>query len=405
MINLTRILDYTLVYLLVAFSGIPFFYRSRIEVLIACLIIPLSVFIYRKRKVDKAIVYYMLFALVVQLGQTLTFYDLPLNTFIGLHIRILFAYLVIRAVGAKLVEDYIKIIVVSIWISLFFYAFSYISSFEQVIVNVSSVFKHPFLKEGFYRVPDNIIVYTINTVGEGLINLKRNSGPFWEPAAFAGFITIALLFNIIKTGSLFNRTNNWLMIGIVSTFSTTGLIVLCYIMIGYSMLQRNALKRFVMVPLLVVGGIYLFVNVGFLGEKVISKMSFTSQTYNTRFKSAQLDLDAFISSPVVGVGRSDTMRFQDSEDNRQRHRNNGVTDFLAVYGLPLFLMYFAWMYRGFYSYCRVHQFNQYYSWMALGAVFLIGFSEIYFTKVFFIALTMLPMIYGQELFQGKEEHR
>jgi O-antigen ligase len=176
-------------------------------------------------------------------------------------------------------------------------------------------------------------------------------------------------------------------------------------MIGYSMLQRNALKRFVMVPLLVVGGIYLFVNVGFLGEKVISKMSFTSQTYNTRFKSAQLDLDAFISSPVVGVGRSDTMRFQDSEDNRQRHRNNGVTDFLAVYGLPLFLMYFAWMYRGFYSYCRVHQFNQYYSWMALGAVFLIGFSEIYFTKVFFIALTMLPMIYGQELFQGKEEHR
>ncbi len=403
MINLTRIIDYTLVYLLVAFSGIPFFYRSRIEVLVVCLLIPLAVFIYRKRKIDKAIIYYMLIALTVQVGQTLKFYDLPLTTFIGLHVRILFAYLVIRSVGAKLVSNYINIIAISIVISLFFYLFSYIPAFEQALVNLSSFFHHPLLKEGYYRVPDNIILFTINTAGEGLVALKRNSGPFWEPAAFAGFITIALLFNVIKTGKLFNKTNNLLMLGVVSTFSTTGLIVLLYIILGYYTLHGNTLKRIILVPLLIIGGIYLFVSVGFLGEKVMSKMSYTSQTYNTRFKSATLDLEDFMNSPFVGVGRSDTMRFQDSEDNRQRHRNNGVTDFLAVYGLPIFILYFGYLYWGFYCYNRRFQRSSNYSVLALGAVFLIGFSEIYFTKVFFIALTMLPMLYCRMTNEEGEE--
>ncbi|MCG8375968.1 MAG: hypothetical protein MI702_05760, partial [Chlorobiales bacterium] len=361
MINLSRIIDYTLVYLLVAFSGIPFFYRSRIEVLIVCLLIPLSVFVYRKRKIDKAIIYYLLIALAVQLGQTLKFYDLPLKTFIGLHIRIAFAYLVIRSVGVKLINNYIQILVISVIISLFFYLSSYVSAFEQALINISSYFKHPFLKEGSYRIPDNIIVYTINTIGEGLVALKRNSGPFWEPAAFAGFISVALLFNVIKNGTLFNKTNNWLMIGMISTFSTTGLIVLLFIIIGFYLVQGSAFKRLIMVPLLILAGAYLFVNVGFLGEKVISKMSYTSQTYNTRFKSAMLDFNDFFRSPFVGVGRSDTMRFQDSQDDRQRHRNNGVTDFLAIYGLPIFLLYFALLYRGFQTYSNVYGSNKFFS--------------------------------------------
>lgn len=403
MINLSRIIDYTLVYLLVAFSGIPFFYRSRIEVLIVCLLIPLSVFVYRKRKIDKAIIYYLLIALAVQLGQTLKFYDLPLKTFIGLHIRIAFAYLVIRSVGVKLINNYIQILVISVIISLFFYLSSYVSAFEQALINISSYFKHPFLKEGSYRIPDNIIVYTINTIGEGLVAIKRNSGPFWEPAAFAGFISIALLFNVIKNGTLFNKTNNWLMIGMISTFSTTGLIVLLFIIIGFYLVQGSAFKRLIMVPLLILAGAYLFVNVGFLGEKVISKMSYTSQTYNTRFKSAMLDFNDFFSSPFVGVGRSDTMRFQDSQDDRQRHRNNGVTDFLAIYGLPIFLLYFALLYRGFQTYSNVYGSNRFFSLLALGTVFLIGFSEIYFTKVLFIGLTMLPMLYGRLTSEEKEE--
>jgi len=403
MINKTKIIDYLLVYFLVAFSGIPFFYRARIEVMIVFLLLPLLVFVYRKRKVDKFIIYYIAFVFLIQAGQVLKFYYLPITTFIGLHVRILFAYLVLKSVDKRFVDYYVHVLVVSTLISWLFYLPSYNSSIEYFLRhNLAPYFEHPFLKESNYKYFDNVLLYTINTKGEGFLFLKRNSGPFWEPGAFSGFLIIALLFNIIRKKYLWNKGNVVLILGLISTFSTTGLIALFYVIISYYLIHQNIKRRIVLVPVLIVGVIYLFVSVDFIGDKIVRKLSFTDQTYNTRFKSAQTDLIDFAASPIVGLGRSEKTRFDEEQNTRKIHRNNGVTNLLAMYGLVTFILYFLLMWKGWRDYSLQSGFNSTFAIFALGGIWLIGFSEVYFTKVFFIALTMLPVLYQQDMIEEGE---
>jgi len=395
-VNSTKILDYLMVYLLVAFSGIPFFYRSRIEVMIVCMLIPLAVFIYRQRRIDKFIIYYVVAVMLLQVGQMLKFYYLPLSTFLGLHIRILFAYLTLKAVGHRLPTYYVNIILFSILVSWLFYLPSYLPGFEGMLKSsVAPYFKHPFLKASNYKVSDNLILYTINTKGEAVGWLKRNSGPFWEPGAFSGFIIIALIFHVIKSKSVFSKQNLLLMAGLITTFSTSGLLVLAYLIVAYFWLQRSVIKRIALVPLFLIGFAYLFVSIDFMGAKIQKKLSFTSQTYNTRFKSAQIDILDFAKSPWVGLGQAKETRFGGKTEKRVIHRNNGVTDFLATFGLFAFCLYFILILLSLNSLCRYHNYDTRFALFALGAVLLIGFSEVYFSKVFFIALSMMSVLYAK----------
>lgn len=395
MINLTKIIDYLLVYLLIAFSGIPFFYKANIVMMISFLAIPLIVFMVRKRKVDRFFIYYVMVALFIQIGQMVKLYHLPILTFLGLHVRLLFAYLCIKAVGKKTIEYYSDILVFSVISSLIFYLPSYIGSFENLLKNsIAPFFTNPFIKEGNYVVWPNIILYTINTKGEGLLWLKRNSGPFWEPGAFSGFLIVALLFHIIQTGTLVNKKNSMLMLGILSTFSSSGLLVMMLVVVFYLSLNKDIVKRFVIIPILILGGVTLFYKVDILGAKVIRKMSYTSKTYNTRFKSAWIDYQDFKQHPLLGLGRSETTRFKGETEGRVIHRNNGVTNHLAMYGGIAFLIYFFLIYLAFYRMCIAHEVDKRMALFSLVTIFLIGFSQTYFTKVFFLALTMIPVLYS-----------
>jgi hypothetical protein len=394
MLNLSKITDYLLVYLLIAFSGVPFFYKAHIVMMIGFLIFPLFVFISRKKKIKRFFIVYFLIVLCVQVGQMLKFYQLPMLTFLGLHVRLIFAYLVIEAVGKKTIQYYIDILVFSVVTSLFFYIFSYLGSFNSFLTNtVAPLFTNPLIKDQSYTIWPTVILYTINPQGEGLISLMRNSGPFWEPGAFSGFLMIALLFQIIKTGTLFNRKSSIIMLGIVSTFSTSGIMVLAFVISAYLFLNKNVLSKWILLPFMILISVVLFLSVDFLGAKVVSKMNFTSTTYNTRFKSALLDLEDFSSNPFLGLGRSDTTRFKGETRGRVIHRNNGVTYHLATYGLIIFLLYFSLIYIAFYRMSIHWQTDTRMALFAFITILLIGFSQVYFTKLFFIALTMMPVLF------------
>lgn len=118
MINLTKITDYALVYLMVAFSGIPFFYYSGIQLIIPMLLLPLGVVIYRRRKIDRFILLYFIVVATLLFLQTIKFYHLVYSTYAGLFARLLFAYLVIIGL-AKTVRYYINILTFSVITSLF----------------------------------------------------------------------------------------------------------------------------------------------------------------------------------------------------------------------------------------------------------------------------------------------
>ncbi len=394
MLNLSKITNYALVYLLIAFSGVPFFYRAHIAMMIVFLAFPATVFILRKRKIDRFFIYYLVFVLVIQMGQMLKFYELPLKTFLGMHARLLFAYLTIRAVGKKTPIYYINILIFSVVTSLVFYLVSYNSALERFMEsNIAPIFDNPFVEDEGYKYWPSIIIYTFNTKGEGLVWLKRNSGPFWEPGAFSGFLMVALLFNIIITGKLNNKKNRILMLGVVSTFSTSGLLVLICLIVFYLLLNRDRGTKYILLPVVVIVGVVGFFSLDFMGNKVISTMNYTDQTYNTRFKSGMIDLVDFTHHPFVGMGRSQTTRYEGQIDARTMHRNNGVSNQLVMYGGGAFILYFYLVYLSFYRMCIAYGVNKKMALFALITIALIGFSQIYFTKVFFISLTMMSVLF------------
>ncbi|WP_430931334.1 hypothetical protein [Saccharicrinis sp. 156] len=397
MINVTKITDYWLVYLLIAFSGVPFFYKAHIAMMIVFLAFPAVVFFIRQRKIDRFFMYYLSAVLTLQVGQMLKFYELPVQTYLGLHVRLLFAYLTIKAVGRKTVEYYVDVLVFSVLVSLFFYVTSYIGAFESFFENtVAPMFDNPLIKTSNYKNWPSIILYTFNSQGEGLIWLKRNSGPFWEPGAFSGFLLVALLFNIIITGQLNNKKNRILMLGVLTTFSTSGLLVMAGVVIFYLVLNRDLIRRYIVIPIVLVIGVTVFLNVDFLGSKIVRKMSFTDATYNTRFKSAQIDFQDFVKYPLFGMGRSESTRFQGETNARTIHRNNGVTNHLVMYGGIAFLIYFYLMYLTIFRMCLAYDVDKRMAIFALITILLIGFSQIYFIKVFFISLTLMPVLFKKE---------
>ncbi|SMO85748.1 O-Antigen ligase [Saccharicrinis carchari] len=394
MLNLSKITNYLLVYLLIAFSGVPFFYRAHIAMMIVFLLFPAVVFVIRKQRVDRFFIYYLVVVLIIQMGQMLKFYDLPAKTFLGLHARLLFAYLTIKAVGKKTPQYYINILIFSVYTSLFFYLLSYNGALERFMENtVAPLFTNPLIEDDGYKKWPDIILYTFNPQGEGLLWLKRNSGPFWEPGAFSGFLMIALLFNIIITGRLNNKKNRILMLGVVSTFSTSGLLVMGCVIVFYLMLNRDRGTKYILLPVVFLLGVVAFVSFDFMGNKIISKMSYTDQTYNTRFKSAMIDLKDFSKHPFFGMGRSQNTRYEDQTDARAMHRNNGVSNQLVMYGGLAFVLYFYLVYLSFYRLCIAHGVNKKMALFALLTIWLIGFSQIYFTKVLFLSLTMLSTLY------------
>ena len=398
MINLTKITDYTLIYLMIAFSGIPFFYYSGIQLIIPMLMLPLGVMVFRRRKIDRFIVIYFVAVIILLFLQTVKFYYLVYSTYAGLIARLLFAWLTIVAVGQKTVLYYIHILLFSVITSLFFNVISYIPAINQMLTHsVAPLFDHPLLMHEKYTIWPQFILYTINFRGEGIGSMiMRNSGPFWEPGAFAGFILVALLMNTIVAKQLLgNRINHILLLGLLSTFSTTGLLAGFTLVGGYYLFWGSGWNRLIIIPLMIIGGLTAYQSFAFLGTKIDKAMDVANIGYNTRFKSAQLDLRDFVENPLLGMGMTKETRFEGQTQHRIIHRNNGVTNLLATYGIFIFFAYFILIWFSFNRLCKAFDFNPEFAWLALIIIFMMGFSEIFFNKILFYALTMLHIIFPQ----------
>ncbi len=389
-----KLLDIFLVYMLIALTGIDFFFRAKMSFLIPMLILVVGIFFYRGLKIDKFIIVYVFIFLLVQFLQMIKFYYLPTSTFLGLHIRVLYAYFTIRIVGERFFKYYVDILYYSTLISFFFYFTSYIPGVEDLFIEyITPLFRNPLVDYNSYNtVFPSVIVYCFNAHADDMVALLRNAGPFWEAGAFAGFLVIAIIFNTIIENNLFSKKNNWLLFGLLTTFSTTGLIVIMFFVFSYVMTNSSIYIKVLLIPLIIIGSVYAFTTLDFLGAKVTEKMNIEEAGYNTRFTSAYLDFMDTLENPILGLGRAEKTRFKGETDEFVIHRNNGVTNFLVYYGFIIFACYFFLIYYTFRRMCVHYNFSPTFALYAIGMIFLIGFSEGYFTRPLFFGLTMMHIL-------------
>ena len=183
--------------------------------------------------------------------------------------------------------------------------------------------------------------------------LVRNSGMFWEPGAFAGYLLLGLVFIVLKNRKfkLGPYRNNVIIIllTLFSTTSTTGFIVLGMMLLVYSY-QNFRWGRLIVIPLIVVIINIAYVSLDFLQEKIEKQFAAAAEmdekdTDPSRFGAFKMDLTYIQSQPLTGNGLhvKTRYRFHPFVKGDIGH-GNGMSNFIACWGIPFFLVWLSCVY-------------------------------------------------------------
>ena len=393
-----NLFEIVIVFLLLCLSGLEFFNGNDIFLLVVFLL-NLVVFLYKNEKIDNGFITFLFFFIFLSIAQIIWFSDGNFKSTMGFFLRLLTAYLVIKNCTSFL-QSYLRLLFFLSIASLFFYSFFLIfpSTEESLFVN-----KHFWDNPATYENKKSLIIYSIfreplfGIDSLGLFGLPRNSGPFWEPGAFAGYLIIGIAFELILFRKLSWRVFVFL-IALISTFSTTGYVAAALLFLLYFIfLEPNKKRKLLIFPTVLAGSFFLIFNVEFLALKIAGQIKGfeegqiydTQSDDDTRLGSTLLDLSDFLRSPLVGTGPSDETRYGKTEVLFMR--TNGLTDLIVRNGLIGFL-FISWFYfQSLKLYFAKNDISRpkTSAYIIVFTTFLISLSEAYFNMPFFWSLFLL----------------
>lgn len=391
-INKVSLIDYILVILIIFISGNITFTNDLF--LIFTLILSIIVFNYRKKSFDKNLLVFLLILSIILLLQSFKFQFFPIITYIGVYIRILIAYFILKGIGNSFLEKYINIMFFLSIISLFFYSLIFlfpilgdflINSFTTgSVINIDSISRYSVL--GLYTIIPKM--------------LHANAGPFWEMGAFGGYLILAILFNLFTSSSLVNKKNIIILITILTTQSTTAylsLFILIFI-ISFKNIKNLILKIFISGSI-ILSFYFAYTNLDFLEEKITYQIHKATLVKNyslenadsQRFINIIKDWRDFQNHELLGRGPNSETRYT-SLYKEKEIRTVGSTDMIVRYGLPFFIFILYLMYTSISSLSK--HYNKYkYPMSFVFLILLLLMSETYFLHPLFWILIMFQFIY------------
>lgn len=385
-----------LIFILIATTGMEYFYRSQNYILIGC-IISTYFFVKTQQKLNKHFVLIVLSFIIIELFQYIYFGGFNLRTFFGTYIRLFLAFSVICIVRQNFFKTYTIIIYFFSIFSLFFYFLTFIPGVPNFYLEtLGNIIPNTFTDDGFYKGSKNIIIYNFH---ENALITFRNSGPFWEPGAFAVFLLIALIFNHINEKKIFTKKNLIFIITIVTTLSTTGFICLFVFLfyLNYNILRKNILF-IVFFILSFIGTIALYERIPFLKDKIEKDIAYSNETTTSRFGSALADYNLFKESPLFGYGRAGAKNNFKEEKffDVGNHRNNGVFNLLVTYGLFITIIYLYKILETLKEVGVFFKLPNYYFIFSFIILLLLSFSQGILMRPFFYAFLFIPMLFDKK---------
>lgn len=143
---------------------------------------------------------------------------------------------------------------------------------------------------------------------------NRNYGFFWEPGAFQVYLNLALIFELFITKRLRKKYVLAFILAVITTFSTTGYIVLLPILVAYMLNNKGLVLRYkntfkYIIAIIVVALIafrfmpddYIRLLFGKL-EGLFSESGSSHFSTTVRVNAIIYPFFEFLKSPIVGVG-------------------------------------------------------------------------------------------------------
>lgn len=337
-------IDAILVYLLLFASGTHFYEQSSQKYLMLVFAASFVAWFLTDRRVnDRFIVYVVGFACFLLVVHFYTGGSLEATSVVGTTLKLVTAYLIVKTVGPRFVDTYIKIIVFLAVISLFGYMSDRLSLLDGLVTALPKI----------EDVGHEGLLYVFRFQG----HLPRNNSIFYEPGAYQIFLNVAL-FMLFFTKTSFSQVRQWsyiliLMLTLITTFSTTGFLiflVMLVLIMTKSTILSGAGKAVLASGLLVaaVGLSAQFQEVMF--EKIQDYFDVADITDQSNLRSFDVLVDIeIIKKHVFGVGYIEYFK-QISAIGKIKEgqtSSNGVTASWAIYGLPFSVFLFSSHYLAF----------------------------------------------------------
>lgn len=332
--------------------------------------------------------YEVMHAVMFKLDYTLTIFKLALV--------LLLSVATVDILKDKFIAVLTKTMVLISIVSFFFVIISYTPIHSTLYKAGLKLF--PVDEYNDIRV-STILIFTFSwEYFEGVLPYVRNCGIFWESGAFAVFLNITLFLhyssrNLKSILDLFDKQASILILALLTTTSTMGVLSLMIVLSFFSFQFKSAVK-YILLFLIVISGYLAFTTVDFIGEKISNQLS-QSRTTNNRFGAALKDFENIAERPLLGWSRRIEVVFNTTVYSARTHRPNGFTNFLRNYGLVYFSVYFILV---FFSFKNIyvfyhHSYNFYVPLFGVFLLFIVSFSEVIFDLVFLKSLIFLYSVY------------
>ncbi len=383
--------DYLIMLLLFSVSGFLFLLNNQIYLLFVLFSFYL-LFLKQKKIIDKK--YYIIIILLIALFslQFFKFDFFPFITMIGILVKISIAYFAVKILNIKFTRTYSKVLYFITLISFIFYLITNLShTFTTFLINNFSLYS---VEHGWNEIKYSIGLYTIYE------NPIRNPGPFWEPGAFAGYLIIGIIFNLLRNKTIKDKETLILILGLLTTFSTTGYLAFFIVILMYLNLKKiNPYKKYFISSFIIIISSLIFINTPFLFEKIEYQLDYASKqqlhlsSNSQRFLNILRDIKDFEGHEFIGRGPHKQTRF---DNYITTTRTNGMTDIIVEYGIFFFILLVYLIYissKSLFSYFNNK--NGYVIFIIIIVVLLQ--SEIYFDYPLFWTLPFLSLIYNSNL--------
>lgn len=213
------------------------------------------------------------------------------------------------------------------------------------------------------------IPYSPGTLHIGLHNFNpedfvyRNSGFFWEPGAYAGYLMLALIFSVgreIKSGKRLglDKTSLVLLAALLTTQSTTGYAAMTIFAIAFVYFRYGLrhVGRMLLVSVVLLSIAYgAFTNLPFLSEKIEGQfekaVNLEARSEMGRFGNALYDLESIKQRPLFGWSPyMETRSIVDTAvSDWVAGQGNGLTALIVRFGFAGLLFYVLLAYRTFFN--------------------------------------------------------
>ena len=311
---------------------------------------------------------------------------------LGVYIKVLTAYLVVKILDFKFIISYIKVFYFLSVTSIVFYIISnlQINILTPISINTSSI-------ESLY--PRYSVYGLFTYIPRSII---RNSGQFWEPGAFAGYLMLAFIFNFFSYLKNKKKIGMVLLIAILTTMSTTAyLSIFVFSLFTFYKKINSIIIKFIAVCIMIFGGYYSSTKIDFLGEKIVAQMSVLNEDVDlessdsARFLSLLKDIKDFDGHEIIGRGFNSETRF--FYDRPNQIRTVGLTDIMVKLGLPFFIIIMLMLYHSLSSLLNFNNYNKkIFVVSSFSSILILLMSQLYFNYPLFWCLLFLKFVYPKK---------